>query len=78
MTAPQSPLDSYGTLMADAAAMRVREALLALLRSWEDMHGLPRSVPKRLERAPRASGGHEDLETSEARRLRLAREREQG
>ena len=54
-TAPQ-PFDSYGTIMTDAAAMRVREALLALLRSWEDMHNLPRSVPTRAERGLERGG----------------------
>ncbi|HEX6293430.1 MAG TPA: hypothetical protein VFZ66_29885 [Herpetosiphonaceae bacterium] len=32
------------------AAMKVREALLALLRGWEDLFDLPRSVPTRVER----------------------------
>lgn len=32
------------------AALNVRNALLALLRSWEDMHRLPRSVPTKVER----------------------------
>lgn len=39
-------------------AMRVREAMLMWLRAFEDMHDLPRSIPTRLERAPRTSGGH--------------------
>lgn len=54
----QQHVDGNGIIVQEKAAMRVREALLALLRSWEDMHDLPRSVPTRLERAPRTSGGH--------------------
>lgn len=56
MTTPQQHLDGYGTIMVDPAAMRVREALLALLRSWEEMHGLPRSVPTRAERGMERGG----------------------
>lgn len=44
-------IDARDTLhQRDAAAMRVREAMLALLRAWEDMHDLPRSVPTQRER----------------------------
>lgn len=47
----QQHIDTYATMgTADPAAMRVREAMLALLRAWEDMHNLPRSVPTRRER----------------------------
>ena len=31
-------------------ALAVRNAYLALLRAWEDMHDLPRSVPTKVER----------------------------
>lgn len=53
MSAPttQPALDNYGTIAVhDPAALRVREALLALLRAWEEMHELPRSIPTRAER----------------------------
>lgn len=47
---------------AHLAAMRVREAKLADLRAWEDLHGLPRSIPAKVERRDHAdirpSGGH--------------------
>lgn len=42
-------------------ALRVREAKLAELRAFEDLYDLPRSVPTRLERAPRPSGGHNKM-----------------
>ncbi len=52
-------IDARDTLQERDAALRVREALLALLRSWEDMHDLPRSVPTRIERGlPRGGTGH--------------------
>lgn len=52
MTTQHKPLDGYGTISVyDPAALKVREAMLALLRAWEDMHSLPRSVPTRAERA---------------------------
>lgn len=40
--------------------MRVREALMALLRAWEDMHDLPRAIPTKVERgeAPPKTGHH--------------------
>lgn len=52
MSAPTyTNLDSQGTIgVHDPAALRVREALLALLRAWEEMHTLPRSIPTRAER----------------------------
>jgi hypothetical protein len=49
MTTP--PLDAraiMGTI--NPAAMEVRNAMLAWLRAWEDMHGLPRSIPTLRER----------------------------
>lgn len=51
MTTIEQPLDTGGTItLYDPAAMRVREAMLALLRAWEEMYGLPRSIPTRAER----------------------------
>lgn len=54
MSAPPYNVDianSSGTIAVhDPAALRVREALLALLRAWEEMHALPRSIPTRAER----------------------------
>ena len=45
MTALQ-PIDGRGTLDAEqVAALRVRNALLELLRSWEAMHDLPTERP---------------------------------
>jgi hypothetical protein len=40
--------------------LRVRNALLELLRSWEDLNDLPRSIPTKVERreAPPPSGHH--------------------
>lgn len=41
-------------------ALRVREAMLAWLRAFEDMHDLPRAVPTKVERgeAPPKTGHH--------------------
>lgn len=51
MTTLQQDIDTGSTIgTVNAAAMEVRNAILALLRSWEDMHGLPRSVPTVRER----------------------------
>ena len=40
--------------------MQVRNAYLALLRAFEDMYDLPRSIPTKVERgdAPPKSGHH--------------------
>lgn len=47
----QSPLDGYGTIgVHDPKALRLREALLAVLRAVEDIYDLPRSIPTRAER----------------------------
>jgi hypothetical protein len=44
-------IDSHGTMgTINPAAMEVRNAMLAWLRAWEDMHGLPRSIPTLRER----------------------------
>lgn len=52
MTTIEQHVDSNGTMnLYDPAAMRVREAMLALLRAWEEMYALPRSIPTRAERA---------------------------
>lgn len=61
MMSPPPALDPYAILSVEERRQRaldVRNALLALLRSWEAMHELPRSVPTRLEDRPRTSGGH--------------------
>lgn len=53
MTIEQSkqPLAGYGTITSyDPAAMKVREAMRAWLRAFEDMHGLPRSFQTVAER----------------------------
>lgn len=53
MTAPQQTLDGYGTIttdLYDPATMRVRNAILELLRAWEDLNNLPRAVPNKFER----------------------------
>ena len=52
-------LDGYGTIDPYIAAMRVRDALLALLRAHEDMYNLPRSVPTRAERGLSRGGAAE-------------------
>jgi hypothetical protein len=43
-----------------ADALRVREAKLADLRAFEEMHDLPRSIPTRAERSgsPKKTGHH--------------------
>jgi hypothetical protein len=41
-------MSERGTI--DAKALRVRNALLELLRAWEDLHDLPRAIPTRVER----------------------------
>lgn len=43
-------LDGYGTITADAAAMRLREATRNFLRALEDYHGLPHSFQRVKER----------------------------
>lgn len=46
MTTQQHNLDGCGTLgMEREAALRVRNALLELLRAWEAMHALPTERP---------------------------------
>jgi cyanophycinase-like exopeptidase len=42
-------VDNSATIEREKA-MAVRNAYLALLRAWEDMHSLPRSVPTKVER----------------------------
>lgn len=56
----QPIIDAHATLEQEqyAAQMRFREAILALLRAWEEMNNLPRSIPTRAERASRTAGGH--------------------
>jgi hypothetical protein len=50
------PLDSRDTMTAKRElserdkALRVREAMLFLLRAWEEMYDLPRAVPTKRER----------------------------
>ena len=45
------PLDKPAIISPERAkALAVRNAYLALLRAWEDMHDLPRSVPSKVER----------------------------
>lgn len=34
----------------DPAALAVRNAMLALLRAWEEMYNLPRSIPTKYDR----------------------------
>ena len=36
--------------MPDPKVMRVRNALLELLRAWEELHDLPRAIPTKVER----------------------------
>lgn len=43
-------LDDRAILEQRAKALRVRNAYLELLRAWEDMHDLPRSIPTKVER----------------------------
>lgn len=44
-------LDRRDTMsLEQQRALDVRNALLALLRSWENMHDLPRSIPTKVER----------------------------
>lgn len=59
-----APLDAFGTMMLDTmsgmdrdAQMRIREALIGLLRAVEDGCGLPRSVPTWKERNGVDRGG---------------------
>lgn len=61
------PVDQRAIMTPEQAkAMRVRNALLELLRAWEDANDLPRAVPTKLEaealrgngRPPRTGGGH--------------------
>lgn len=43
--------NSSGTIAVhDPKALRMREAILAALRAFEDMYDLPRSIPTRAER----------------------------
>jgi hypothetical protein len=52
------PLDTRDTMEREKA-LRVREAMLAWLRAFEDMHDLPRAVPTKVERGERdAKTGH--------------------
>ncbi len=39
-------------------AMKVRDALRAQLRAWEELHSLPHSFATRAEQRPRTAGGH--------------------
>ena len=50
MTIEQNVDSSGKIVLYDQAALEVRNAMLALLRAWEEMYGLPRSVPTRAER----------------------------
>jgi hypothetical protein len=45
-------LDPRGTIEREKA-LAVRNAYLALLRAFEDMYDLPRSVPTKVERGER-------------------------
>lgn len=56
----EQDVDRNGTIhLYDQAALEVRNAMLALLRAWEEMYGLPRSVPTRAERAGEAKRDRE-------------------
>lgn len=46
------PVDARAILEREKA-LRVREAMLAWLRAFEDMHDLPRAVPTKVERGER-------------------------
>lgn len=61
----QQYIDAYAILETTEGAprdkaMRLREELIHLLRVLEDMHGLPRSIPSKVERgeAPPKTGHH--------------------
>lgn len=54
-------LDASGTLWLDQDAMQVREKLRNLLRTWEDIHGLPRSFQTSAERG-RERGGRSEYQ----------------
>jgi hypothetical protein len=50
---PTQPIDERATMQLRNErdkALRLREAILALLRAWEEMYDLPRAVPTRRER----------------------------
>lgn len=52
-TQDNNPLDAYGTIgvqLYDPAAMKMREAMRAWLRAFEEMYGLPRSFQTVAER----------------------------
>ena len=46
------PLDNHGRIEREKA-LAVRNAYLALLRAFEDMYDLPRSIPTKVERGER-------------------------
>lgn len=46
---PPPTVDAYATIEREKA-LAVRNAQLQLLRAWEDMYNLPRSVPSKVER----------------------------
>ena len=51
MSVPQRVLDRTDTTRVQYELdMGVRNALLGLLRAWEDRCGLPRSIPTKVER----------------------------
>jgi hypothetical protein len=61
MTAPDQPLDAYGTMMLTyEAAMKLREQLRGALRALEEGYGLPHSFQTWRERNPYSArgGGH--------------------
>lgn len=55
-----APILDRSAILEKQKALAVRNAYLALLRAWEDMHDLPRSIPTKVERgdAPPKSGHH--------------------
>lgn len=62
MATLQQDVDTGSTIgTVNEAALEVRNAILALLRSWENMHGLPRSVPTVRERSSTERGGRAQL-----------------
>ena len=60
MTIEQNIDNGGKIILYDHAALEVRNAMLALLRAWEEMYGLPRSIPTRAERTgePKQDKGH--------------------
>jgi hypothetical protein len=53
MQQPTAPILDNTAILERQKALAVRNAYLALLRAFEDMYDLPRSIPTKVERGER-------------------------